>query len=282
MVPMAGTTELELAYPRAADAPRIAAIHLRAMQANPLLHAQFPSEESQHELEKYLTGYYAAFCCGDGTRYGKVGEQASTLTDDQPSTSCCWKSTSLRKASDGTGDQTIRLTEDENSKSCCGRGAGFKKASNEGGDQTLRRADERQSPSCCSGSTGLRMENDEYNSQRLPPASSQTTEQKPGRAGEENGLLVAHDSKTGKVVGFVKWDAPAYNNIEEDPESKMEKLESGDIQNIEGCRPEYLEGYAMAAEAARKRAFGDQECYSESPVLSQTSPFPWLTAECPC
>jgi Queuine tRNA-ribosyltransferases, contain PUA domain len=271
MVPTARTTELELARPRAADAPRIAAIHLRAMQANPLLWAQFPSEESQHELEKFLTGYYAAFCCGDGTRYGNVGEQVSALAEDQTLISCCRGSTGFGNANVGTGDQTISLTEDENSESCCGGGAGFKKASNEGGDQTLDLVEERQSSSCCGGSTSLKVES-KNNSQKLPLAPSQSTEQEPGCADKENGLLVARDSRTGEVVGFVKWDEPNHNKNEADLESTKEKLESGDIRNIEGCRPEYLEGYAMAAEAVRKRAFGDRECYSECPPSSSGHP----------
>ncbi|KAL2166109.1 hypothetical protein VTG60DRAFT_3292 [Thermothelomyces hinnuleus] len=40
--------------PQEADAPRIAEIHLAAMDANPLLHAQFPASESLKSLQQFL------------------------------------------------------------------------------------------------------------------------------------------------------------------------------------------------------------------------------------
>jgi hypothetical protein len=45
--------------PQEADAPRIAEIHLAAMDANPLLHAQFPAPDSREALRRFL-GEYAA------------------------------------------------------------------------------------------------------------------------------------------------------------------------------------------------------------------------------
>ncbi|KAL2266203.1 hypothetical protein VTJ83DRAFT_5555 [Remersonia thermophila] len=45
---------LVIARPQPADAARIAAIHLAAMDSNPLLHAQFPTPESLAGLERLL------------------------------------------------------------------------------------------------------------------------------------------------------------------------------------------------------------------------------------
>ena len=124
--------------PDEADAPRIAEIHLAAMDANPLLHAQFPSPESLQSVRRYLEAYTA---------------------------------------------------------------------------EQLRSAD--------------------------------------------SGVLVARDPETGAVAAFAKWDSPAH------PEDV--KLESGDLRYLEGCRREFLDGYAALAEQAKKRCFGDRPCYRTLP-----------------
>ncbi|KAH6842996.1 hypothetical protein B0I37DRAFT_418129 [Chaetomium sp. MPI-CAGE-AT-0009] len=67
------------------------------------------------------------------------------------------------------------------------------------------------------------------------------------------GLLVARDPETGVVAGFAKWHSPSH------PEDV--KLESGDLRYLEGCRREFLDGYAALAEEAKKRCFGEQACY---------------------
>ncbi|KAK3292699.1 uncharacterized protein B0H64DRAFT_329042 [Chaetomium fimeti] len=54
-VPMA--RNFEVTRPQEADAPRIAEIHLAAMDANPLLHAQFPAPESLRALRSFLEDY---------------------------------------------------------------------------------------------------------------------------------------------------------------------------------------------------------------------------------
>jgi len=45
--------------PTTADAPRIAEIHLAAMDLNPLLHVQFPTPESLVSLREFLVMYTA-------------------------------------------------------------------------------------------------------------------------------------------------------------------------------------------------------------------------------
>ncbi|KAL8392890.1 hypothetical protein RB595_002907 [Gaeumannomyces hyphopodioides] len=50
--------ELELSAPTADDCRRMAEIHVRAMDANPLLHAQFPTAESIRRLEVFLVDHY--------------------------------------------------------------------------------------------------------------------------------------------------------------------------------------------------------------------------------
>lgn len=130
--------------PQEADAPRIAEIHLAAMDANPLLHAQFPAPDSREALRRFLEEY-----------------AAEELRD---------------------------------------------------------------------------------------PAS---------------GVLVAREPDTGAIAGFAKWNSPSH------PESV--KLESGDMRTLEGCQPEFLDGYVALAEEAKKRCFDEGGCYCMS-----HQPFPFF------
>lgn len=68
-----------------------------------------------------------------------------------------------------------------------------------------------------------------------------------------SGVLVARNSETGVIAGFAKWDSPSH------PENV--KLESGELRYLQGCRREFLDGYASLAEEAKKRYFGDHPCY---------------------
>ncbi|KAK0628952.1 hypothetical protein B0T17DRAFT_488944 [Bombardia bombarda] len=143
-VPMATQhAQFAIQRPSAADAPRIARIHLAAMDTNPLLHAQFPTPSSLLALEDFLTA-----------------ETADALSS---------------------------------------------------------------SPSS--------------------PSSS-------------SGVLVARDPETGVVAGFAKWDATTTTV------KKKTKLEEGELRYAEGCRREFLDGYAALAEEAKKRSFGHATpCY---------------------
>lgn len=79
-----------------------------------------------------------------------------------------------------------------------------------------------------------------------------------------SGVLVAREADTGLIAAFAKWDSPSH------PEDG--KLESGDIRYVEGCRPEFLDGYASLAEEARQRSFGDRPCYRRcSPRIADYS-----------
>lgn len=49
-----------ISRPDASDAARIAEIHIAAMDSNPLLHAQFPSQTSLAAAQDYLAEYTAA------------------------------------------------------------------------------------------------------------------------------------------------------------------------------------------------------------------------------
>jgi hypothetical protein len=49
----------DVTRPQEADAPRIAEIHLAAMDSNPLLHAQFPAPDSREALGRFLEAYAA-------------------------------------------------------------------------------------------------------------------------------------------------------------------------------------------------------------------------------
>lgn len=127
--------------PRPADAARIAEIHLAAMDANPLLHAQFPTPESLRAAKQSLT---------------------------------------------------------------------------------------------------------EYATSQLASAVS--------------GVLVAQDDENGTIVGFAKWESPFHR---EDV-----KLESGDLQEVQGCRREFLNRYVALAEEAMARSFGKKACYRLSFVCT--------------
>ncbi|KAK3937857.1 hypothetical protein QBC46DRAFT_266570 [Diplogelasinospora grovesii] len=71
-----------------------------------------------------------------------------------------------------------------------------------------------------------------------------------------SGALVARDPETGVIASFAKWDLPS-----QEPGDDVNKLESGHVQDIVGCRREFLDGYAKLAEAAKGRSFGDRPCY---------------------
>ncbi|KAK4453906.1 sterol uptake control protein 2 [Podospora aff. communis PSN243] len=68
-----------------------------------------------------------------------------------------------------------------------------------------------------------------------------------------SGVLVAKETGTGRIVGFAKWDSPSHR--------EEVKLESGELQDVDGCQREYLDGYVKLAEEAMERSFGDRECY---------------------
>ncbi|KAK3381526.1 hypothetical protein B0H63DRAFT_207635 [Podospora didyma] len=79
------------------------------------------------------------------------------------------------------------------------------------------------------------------------------------------GVLVAQDPQQHDqgwppmVVGFAKWDSPSSSSHHRED---VVKLETGDLQQqVEGCRREFLDGYAALAEEAKKRVFGDEGCY---------------------
>ncbi|KAK4190856.1 hypothetical protein QBC35DRAFT_377081 [Podospora australis] len=74
------------------------------------------------------------------------------------------------------------------------------------------------------------------------------------------GILVAQDPETGVIAGFIRWTSPSH------PEDV--KLESGDLQYLEGCRREFLDGYTSVAEAAKDRSVGDKPCYRISFVCT--------------
>ncbi|KAL1842909.1 hypothetical protein VTJ49DRAFT_3697 [Mycothermus thermophilus] len=157
MAPDSHSSSFVIARPQPADAARIAAIHLAAMDSNPLLHAQFPTRESLASLERFLEAHTA---------------------------------TLLRR-----GDPT-------------------------GGILVAREAGER---------------------------------------GELEGVIVA----------FAKWDSPSSSSSDEEQREKLE--EDDELQSLEGCRREFLDGYASLAIGARERYFGGRECYSLSFVCTDPS-----------
>jgi len=75
-----------------------------------------------------------------------------------------------------------------------------------------------------------------------------------------SGVLVARDNETGTIVGFAKWESPFHR---EDV-----KLESGDLQEVQGCRREFLDRYVALAEEAMARSFGNKACYRLSFVCT--------------
>lgn len=155
--------DFEIARPQPPDAARIAAIHLAAMDANPLLHAQFPTPESLNQLQGFLEAY--------------------------------------------TAEQT-------------------------------RSAAANAAPA---------------------------------------GVLVARDAATGMIVGFAKWDSPSHLE-----DGKLE--ESGGLRGLEGCRTEFLEGYAALAAEAMGRCFGDRPCYRTSRSIQCSKgilSFSWLPLTSP-
>ncbi len=83
-----------------------------------------------------------------------------------------------------------------------------------------------------------------------------TVEQLPN---PQAGILVARDSASGQVASFARWDYPSVGDI------ASVKIEASDLKDAHGCRPEFLDGYALLAEEARARCFGETACYSECP-----------------
>lgn len=157
-------TRFTLTRARPADAPRIAEIHLAAMDANPLLHAQFPSPASLARLRQFLEG--------------EVSEHVAVLSD------------------------------------------------------------------------GL-----------SPSSSTEGGSVSEGQGGGGGGILVARDVERGVIVGFIRWDVEVKSDSPGNAENTKAKLESGDIRFVEGCRPEFLDGYAALAEEAKKRCFGEKNYY---------------------
>lgn len=70
------------------------------------------------------------------------------------------------------------------------------------------------------------------------------------------GVLVARLNDTNEIISFAKWDCPSHA-----ADATNEKLETGDIKDIEGCNSLYLERYAATAVVAKERYFGDGKCY---------------------
>ncbi len=70
--------------------------------------------------------------------------------------------------------------------------------------------------------------------------------QDPPGSGAGGGALIARDPATGEIAAFARWDSPR------EPEGEM--LE-GEIGGLEGCRREFLEGYAVRVEEARRVCF---------------------------
>ncbi|KAK3692818.1 hypothetical protein B0T22DRAFT_495841 [Podospora appendiculata] len=68
------------------------------------------------------------------------------------------------------------------------------------------------------------------------------------------GVLLARDPESGAIASFAKWDRCRV---------AATKLEAGELRDLEGCRREFLDGYALLAEEAKKRSFGGEarECY---------------------
>ncbi|KLU86597.1 hypothetical protein MAPG_05609 [Magnaporthiopsis poae ATCC 64411] len=135
--------ELELSTPTANDCGRMAEIHVRAMEANPLLHAQFPTSESVRRLEAFLAEHYA-----------------SIITPRSPARSR---------------------------------------------------------------------------------------------------VLVAQHLPSRQIASFATWDVPAEELTGEVAEE--EKLESGDITNLEGCQKQYLEKYAALSAGAAVELLNGEKCY---------------------
>lgn len=83
----------------------------------------------------------------------------------------------------------------------------------------------------------------------------------PGGGG--GGALIARDPATGEVAAFARWDSPR--------EPQGGKIEDGEITGLEGCRREFLDGYAVRAEEARGRCWGGGECYRMCYHISRSS-----------
>lgn len=76
------------------------------------------------------------------------------------------------------------------------------------------------------------------------------------------GMLVACDTVTDEIVSFARWDYPSSGGGADGV-----KLEAGELRNLEGCRPEFLERYAALAEETEQRLLGDMPCYRASCVF---------------
>ncbi|KAK3333778.1 hypothetical protein B0T19DRAFT_459222 [Cercophora scortea] len=91
-------------------------------------------------------------------------------------------------------------------------------------------------------------------------------------AAASEGVLAARDPESGVIAGFAKWDccraAPSQQLGKASSAGggrgvPATKLEAGELRDVEGCRREFLDGYALLAEEAKKRNFGgvERECY---------------------
>ncbi|KAK3905193.1 acyl-CoA N-acyltransferase [Staphylotrichum tortipilum] len=89
-------------------------------------------------------------------------------------------------------------------------------------------------------------------------ATAQLQDNPSGRGGG-GGALIARDRATGEVVAFARWDSP-----------REKEGDSSGIVELEGCRREFLEGYAVRAEEAMGRLWGGREggCYRLSFVCT--------------
>jgi hypothetical protein len=81
-----------------------------------------------------------------------------------------------------------------------------------------------------------------------------------------SGILVARDADTGTIASFAKWVSPNH------PEDGKVEESLALYERAEGCRREFLDGYAALAEQTKKRCFGDGDCYRTCLPRSLISP----------
>ena len=106
-------------------------------------------------------------------------------------------------------------------------------------------------------------------------------------------MWVARAEGEDEIVGFARWDYPpplgdggvvgegmekkvgekeegiTYVKEEKEKSGKKKKLEEGEIQEIEGCRKKYLEGYTrLATEAKERSGFTKKRCWRKFVFLA--------------
>ncbi|KAK7415279.1 hypothetical protein QQX98_006028 [Neonectria punicea] len=83
-------------------------------------------------------------------------------------------------------------------------------------------------------------------------------------AGDNKGVLIARDTETGKMVGFVKWNTQRQRR----PGDKEEEEHEEEFPAC--CRQEYLDSYAELTKEARRKVLGDRAHYRKSLTHSLT------------